>query len=553
MSRGSLLVARTELRRTIRSVSDERTKLLMIGLLALFMGGSIMVAGGYLLPRLGSELAAGASPAEAELATSFATGGVALGWIFLTFMAAIRAFSAAADPDQPAFLLTSSSLRNVVVGIVGAEIAMFAAWVLPPTVLLAGAFATGTGTFVPVVIAPLVVSFALVTAVPVGFVVGTWVRHLVTVYEPIARYRYVLFGAFWVAYFGAIATGHLDLVTSQLFTALQDSPLGWPGHLLLVAVPNVAPSIPSIVGALVGVTVVTVGAFAAGVVSARVHWFSDPVRFDDAKETSHEARSSRLSQLLARGVSRPIGTVAVTAIRRTKRAPIRLLYVGYPLLGSIAFVREIVRTGTVPSYVAVALSLYVVWGAGAAFTLNPLGDLGRALPAVVASPLSGRQAITGLVVAGVLVAGPIALVASLALGLASPLSIEQTAVLVAGTTVGAVLTPALATGVGTAAPRFGSVNVTNSREAVMPSKTAFLVYSAVAIFPAIAAVVLYTDSPALVAELFVAVSAWTPGPALSVSAREIAIAAWTVLGVGLVAPVISYLYAVERFDWYSLE
>ncbi|ELY52952.1 hypothetical protein [Natronolimnohabitans innermongolicus] len=550
MTRIPLLVARTEFRRTIRSVSDERTKLLMMALLALFMGGSIMLAGGYLLPTLGSEVAAGVTPDEATLATEFVTGGVALGWVFLTFMAAIRTFSAAADPDKPAFLLTSTKLRNVVVGVVAAEIAMFAVWVLPPAIVLAGAFAYGAGTAVPLAVAPLVVGLVLVTAVPVGFVLGTWVRHLVTVYEPIARYRYVIFAGFWLAYFGAIGTGHFNLLTSGLFTTLQDSPLGWLGHLVLAGVPNVAASTLPLVGAFVGAAVLTTAAFAAGVVSARVHWFADPARFDES-ESSQTDRSNRLGTALSYGLSRPIQTVTLTAIRRTKRAPIRLVYVAYPLLGSIFFLQEIVQTGTVPSYVAVALSLYVVWGAGALFTLNPLGDLGRALPAVVASPLTGRQAIAGLVIAGSVVAAPIALVASLALGLASPLSVEQTAALVAATTVGAVVTPALATGVGTAAPRFGSVSISSNREAIMPSKTAFIVYSIGIIFPAIAALVLYTDSPDLLADLFAAVAAWLPGPETAPSAREITIAAWTVLVVGLIAPVVSYLYAVERFDWYT--
>jgi len=49
------------------------------------------------------------------------------------------------------------------------------------------------------------------------------------------------------------------------------------------------------------------------------------------------------------------------------------------------------------------------------------------------------------------------------------------------------------------------------------------------------------------------VSAWTPLPSVSISARAITIGAWTVLTGGLLAPVVSYRYAVERFDWYDFE
>ncbi|MXV64508.1 hypothetical protein GS429_21025 [Natronorubrum sp. JWXQ-INN-674] len=553
MPRVPVVVAKTEFRRTIRAVSNERTKLLMMAALAVFMLGSVVVAGGYLLPELGAQVAESVSPSEADLATDLVTGGVAVGWLFLVFMVGIRTFTAAATVDKPAFLLTSTSLRNTVIGVIGAEILLFATWLVPPAILLSSAFASGAGTILPVPLTLVVVALALITAVPVGFVIGVWVRHLVTVYEPIARYRMVIFVGFWVLYFGAIATGRFNVVMGELFTALQGSPLGWPGHLLLAGVPNVPASSATIVGAIVGGAVLGTVATAIGIASARVHWFADPARFDDAEESTEQESSDRLSGVLSRGLSRPIRTVTVTAIRRTKRAPIRLVYVGYPLLGAIGFVQGIVQSGTVPSYVAVLLSLYVVWAAGALFTLNPLGDLGRALPAVVTSTLTGRQAINGLVIAGALVAVPIALLVSLVLGVISPLSLEQTAALVAGTVVGAVVTPALATGIGSVFPRFGSVNVTNNREAVMPSKTAFIVYSLAIMLPTAAAVVLYTDSPELLAELIATISAWTPGPELSVSARGITVAAWTVLVVGLAAPPASYQYAAEQFDWYTLE
>lgn len=527
----------------------------MMALLAVFMFGSIVVAGGYLLPMLGEQVADGVTSSEAATAIELATGASAVAWLFLTFMAAIRAFTAAGSVDEPAFLLTSTSLRTVVVGVVGAEVLLFAVWVLPPALVLSAAFASGTGTIVPILLAVLVVLLALVTAIPVGFVLGIWVRHLVTVYEPIARYRLLVFAGFWVLYFGAIATGRFNLVLDQLFVALQDSPLGWAGHLLLLAVPNVDASSTSALAAVVGSIALCGVALAVGVASARRHWFADPARFEDTSEPTREETqsSSRLERVLGRSISLPTRTVTVTTVRRTKRAPIRLAYVGYPLFGALVFAQEIFQTGTVPTHVAVVLSLYVVWAAGALFTLNPLGDLGRGLPAVVASPLTGKQAIAGLVIAGSLVAAPVALLVSLTLGVISPLSLEQTAALVAVTTLGAVVTPALATGIGTGLPRFGSVKVTNNREAVMPSKLAFIVYSIAIILPAVAVLVLYVDAPELVAGVLVAVTAWAPGPELAVSARGIEIASWTVLAAGVIAPIVSTLFAIEQFDWYTLE
>ncbi|RKD97774.1 hypothetical protein [Halopiger aswanensis] len=546
-------VAHLELRRTARTFVGNKTKLLMMAAVALFALGPITFVGLSILPSLGEEAAAGTvTPETAETITSYVTGGTAVLWLFLTFMAILRTVTTVGDIDEPAFLLLSTPIRNTVVGVIAAETVLIGVWVVPPAILFAAAFAYGAGTVLPVLAAPLLIVCLLVTAVPVAFVVGIAIRHLITVYEPIARYRLVLFAAFWIVYFGAVATGGLDAVMTTLFTHLQASPLGWPGHLLLLGIPGIDASTVGVGGALVGSALLVGAAVAVGIPSARLHWFADPARFED-EEIDEETSSDRLADLLSGTVSQPVRTETVTAIRRAKRSPIRLAYAGYPLLGTLGFVQQIMELGTVPSYLAVLFSLYVVWAAGVLFTLNPLGDLGPGLPAVLTSTLTGRQAIRGRVLAGALVGVPIAIVASAVLGFVSPLSLEHTAALVAGTAVGAVATPALATGVGSAFPRFGSVKVTNNREAVMPSKTAFLVYTLSIALPAAAAVVLYLEAPELIADLIATVSAWTPGPELAISAQTITVAAWIVLVVGLVAPLVSYRYAVERFDWYYLD
>jgi len=57
----------------------------------------------------------------------------------------------------------------------------------------------------------------------------------------------------------------------------------------------------------------------------------------------------------------------------------------------------------------------------------------------------------------------------------------------------------------------------------------------------------------LIAGLIASMSAWTPLPSVTIAARTITVTAWAVLLGGLLAPVVSYLYAVERFDWYDFE
>ena len=553
MTHAALTVADLDFRRTVRSIVGNRTKLLLMAVIAVVALGPITVLGVSLLPTLGEQaVTASLTTDTATTVLEYVTGGIAVLWVLLAVMTVMRTVTAVAAVDEPAFLLLSTAVRNAVVGIVAAEVARYAVVMLPLTALFAGAFAAGAGTPIPVVTATLSVALVVVTAVPVGFLVGIWVRHLITVYEPIARYRTLLFAAFWLAYFGAIATGGLNAVMGTLFTALQASPLGWPGHLLVIGIPGLEPSLAAIAGAIAGTVCLASVALAAAVPAADRHWFADPARTDD-DPIDEESSSDRLTALLAGRVSRPVRTVTVTAIRRTKRAPIRLAYAGYPLLGALGFIQQIVELGTVPAFLAVLFCLYAVWAAGVLFTLNPLGDLGPALPAVVTSTLTGRQAIRGRMLAGALVGVPLAFVVSLGFGIASPLELEQTAALTVTTVAGAIATPALATGIGSAFPRFGSVNVTNNREAVMPSKTAFAVYTLAIALPSVAAAVLYLEAPELIAGLIASMSAWTPLPSVTIAARTITVTAWAVLLGGLLAPVVSYLYAVERFDWYDFE
>lgn len=556
MRNGVVAVAATECRRTVRAIAGNRTKLLAMVVIATFALGPATTIAVLLLPTVGETVAAGGiDPETAALALEAATGGAALAWLFLAVMAAVRTVTTAADVDRPACLLVATRVRTVVAGIVGSEILLFAAWTVPPATVAAAAFASGAGTPVPLLVAPLFVAVLLVTAVPAGFLVGIWFRHLITVYEPIARYRTPLLAALALAYFGSIAVGWFDVVTSGLFALLGDGPLGWPGHLLLVGVPNVASSSQVALAALVAAPIVGLVAVAAAVPSARIHWFADPARTGEATVSETERSTGRIETGLSRAFSRPVRTVTITAIRRTRRAPIRLAYVAYPLFGALFFVQDVLQAGRLPTYVAVLLCLYVVWGTGVLFTLNPLGDLGRALPAVMTSTIDGRQLIRGRMLASTLVGAPVGAAVAVVVGLASPLSLESTAALLAGTVVGTVVSPALAVGAGAAFPRFGTVSITTNREAVMPSKSAFLVYTAGVVLPSAAAAILYADLAEPVAMTASAVLAVAPLsiPVTAVSPETITTGAWTILLVGVVAPPVAYLYAVERFDWYVLE
>ncbi len=547
-------MATTEYRRRTRVVFADRTKLLLMGAIGLFALGPLLLFGTILLPMVGSEVAAGNIEAfDLVTVTDVAMGGSALVWFGLVVFAAMRAVGTAGKLEQPACVLLATTPRSVVLGRIGGEILVFGTWLVPLTLVLSGAFAYGAGTVWPVIGALALLVVLLGSSFPVGFLLGLAVRHLLTVYEPIARYRLPLVIPVAVAYVGAITMGWIDQILTFLFTLFSETPLGWPGHLLLASLPGVSFSPGAVVGAL-GLTALIAALAVAG--ATRVgerHWFADPFRDESEATSESDPAPGRLTRLLELGLPRPVQTVTITAIRRTKRAPVRLLYVAYPLFFAVFFIPDIVQAGSISPTVAVLVCLYIVWGAGALFTLNPLGDLGPALPAVVTTTVSGRSMITGRIVAGALVAVPLALFVSLGVGVASPLSLEQTGVLVAATTVGAIASPALATGVGSLFPRFGTVTLTSNRDAVMPSKSAFAGYTLALALPVASAVVLYTGLEAPVATAVSTLLAQLPGPTIRLQPAVIAGGAWAVLVAGVIAPPLSAVYATRRFNGFVQE
>lgn len=546
----ALVVARTELRRTVRTIAGNWTKVVLFAVAALFVLGPVLTIGTLTMVRAGEAIAAGNQELPGQFtATGVVTGGVAIGQCVLILTAAMRAAVNVADLDEPNCVLVSTSVSSLVAGLVVAEFVLFSLWILPPVLVLSGAFAYGLGTVTPLLVAPLVVGLVVGVGVSVGLVAGIGIRHAVTTYEPIAAYRTPLLVAVSVGYVGLIALGLVNPIVDTLYDLLGDSPVGWPGHLLLLAIPGLSSSPIAVVGSILGTGLVLVTGQVLGTRGGSVHWFADPPETDE--KVVGAAYTTRTEVLLARLVSRPVRAGILTTLRRARRAPIRLLYVVYPLFGAFYIVEDVARAGTVPSYVAVLLCLYLVWAAGVLFTLNPLGDFGPTLPTVLTTPVSGRDALLGSVLASVLVATPFGLVTSSVVTVISPLSTRWAATLVGLTVVGSLATPALAAGIGTLFPRFGSVRVAANRREVMPSKTAFVVYSVTLLVPTGALVVLVVDGiDSLLATTATALLGLFPGVSISVPVSLVTALASVVVALGVIAPVLSVTYAIRKFERY---
>jgi hypothetical protein len=541
------VIARTDVSRTLRKYATRRLQLLVLGLVFV----ALVVGGGYVASRVGAAVADGGGDFAGFSLVAGARGLVAVFWLVGAVVFAVRAIGARGSVPGGEATLTVVPTRDAVAGLLLADLVYLLLYLGPAGIAVGAGLAIGAGSPLLVLTVPLALFVGGVGAVVVGFPVGLALRHVLTRIPFVARHKaWIVFGVF-VLYFGALSTGTVDAAMVALFEPMRHSPPGWIADLLLLGLFAASPSLALAAGGVVLVAALVPVSVATTTLVARRHWFSDPA-LAGAKERSPataDPRSRRLEAMLAQALGRPTAAVVVLAWRRAARAPLKLLYVAYPLLFLAGAIADIVQTGLIPAYLPYGVLLFVTWAAAVVFTLNPLGDQGAALPVALLSRLSGRRFVHGQVLAGLLVAVPVGTVLTAAVGLASPLALDRVVLVTALAPVVMVLASVLAVGVGTAFPRFESIKITRSMRALVPSLVGFAVFTTYLFLTAAAAVLTFDAGlRPLVATL---VSWLLPGD-LGLSAGMLG-AVSTALLVGLaLLPLASYRYAVRQFDRYTL-
>lgn len=543
-SRASL-VARTELVRGFRALRENRTQLIVLAITAVFLGVFVVGAAAFGAYTVGRGLRTG----SLEWALLPAVrGGVGLAWLGVFVFVTLRTIGKYGDVEGGDGLLTTLPIRDVVAGFVLAEAARFALVLTGPVVLVVGGFALGAAAPGLAVTVPLAGVALLGSAVAGGFAAGLGIREVFLRYEPLARYRTPIAVLAFVLYMSVFLTGSAENLVALLFDPVKRSPLGWFGDLVALGATGL-PSAPArAAGAIViAGTIVPIGFAGAGWLADR-HWLTDRSAAEEDEEAVQHDGKSRVDRLLDGLSDRPTRAVALTLWRRSKRSPVRLVYVLYPLFGAASIVQDVLQKGYVPEYVPPVMLVYVAWAIGAAFTLNPLGDQGPTLPGTLTTGVDGRTFLRGHLLVGALVGAPAVVLVVGGLGLLSPLPLPVVALLIVGgfavTTTGA----ALATGFGVVFPRFGSVSVVGNRKATAPSKTAAVTYSLGLLVTAGLAVPAFvpqiTDALATIVRETIAVGS----PRLV--ARAIGLAG---LGVAFALSWGSYRFAARKVDEFHLD
>ncbi|QSG04678.1 hypothetical protein [Halapricum desulfuricans] len=549
----SVRLARIDVTRTVRKHADWRTGsssvLGLVMYVVLVAAGTL--GGGYLGRWLGRSLAAGEPLfGIGPFSVSIAGGILALCWLIFTLIAAVRAVGQRGTLARPEGVLTIVPTRVALAGVYLAEFTYVVLWVLGPAVGFGAGLALGTGTGLALVAVPTAVLAAGLSAVAVGYPVGLTVRHVVSRYAFVARNRGVLIVAVFLLYFAALLTGTVDRLMTALFEPMQASPMAWYADLLFLGTPGVDASPARAGGAVAFTVVLTVIGTVAGTRVAERHWFSDPALAGTVPEPVAQTVAGPGIERRLEGMLGP-RTAALVALswRRAVRAPLKLLYAFFPVLAMAGLLGDVVRSGEIPASLPFVTLLFAAWAAGVVFTLNPLGDQGAALSSTLLSRVDGQTFVRAHLLAGLAVAIPIGTALTAVVAVLSPIETGTALALVIATPVVMALSAAFSIGIGMAFPRFEATNVTRSMKTVLPSRWAFMLFSAYLFVTAVAGGVVYEPD---VREPAAAVVSWLLPFGLGVAADTLVLLSAALLAVAVLLPVASYRRAVRRFDRYTL-
>ncbi|AQL41513.1 hypothetical protein BV210_01750 [Halorientalis sp. IM1011] len=528
-------IAEVEVRRSVRAILVSRRQLVGIALLLVLFSPvlSSLLSGGY---ALGVRFRNGTDLPVVELARP-----QVVAWVgSLAVVFSLRALERAGDADHADLLLTTVRPRAIVTGLVLAEYVRVVAVFGGPIVAAITAFALGAGT-------PLLLPVAAVGVLPLlalgltgGFVLGYLVRlgyRRVGWSNPSGAWASLLVAGAIVVGVNVLAPTDPSRLLESL-APLGAVPVGPYADLLLAASP-------------VAVTVGTPSLIAAGIVLGAIPcllaatwylapaiWYADPPVSDEGSVRARLSRAAMPNALAGRRVTRLVWWQWVRGVR----APARFVHLTYFLfmafpIGQLAVSNP--RSPILPVFVAV-LGAFL---AGGTFGLNPLGDEGSMLPAVLTTPSPGRTLVRARILAGALLwLPPTLLVVSLTgwYGVIDPVSL----VYVLGFTL--VLTGfscLLALGLGAFAPRFEAVRAFGGVEAPTPTTVALLGHS----FST--TVVALVGLAAVFAPVVVDLPMFAGGSARLV--RAVAFLAWSSLLA--LAGLGCYRYTVARLDRYTYE
>ncbi|RNJ27075.1 hypothetical protein [Halosegnis longus] len=470
---GALTIARTELRRSVRKVTGRLSQILGLGVgLFIFTAGALLLS--YLLVTETPDLSGFTIGAGVRSAVAFQ-------WLFVVAIITQRVVTVNPRPDADAHLLTTVRPATAVFGLVLAETARILAYIGVPLLIVTLALAYATGSVATVPLVALAVILLFVSGVVLAHVIGLTIKLAVARIPVLARHRTVLGTLAVVLLFGGYTVVQS---TSGGTSGLGIVPVGWVADLAALALP-IGTSPSHAAGGLVMTGFVILAGVPLASRIATAFWFGDSVtpEIETEEATVDGVGSDPLASGLGLLGRLPLGSgqsghVARRTVLLARRAPAKLSYLILPFIVAGSFlIQAALGELTLPAVVfAPGLAVALPWVAGAAFTLNPLGDEGRVLPLTLTSPIDGRTYLRGLIRPGIVIGG-LCLPAVPILALATGHTPVDTVLVLAVATVGVLTAAAIAAGIGMVFPRTDTIRVARGQEASPPTMTAMLLYT----------------------------------------------------------------------------
>lgn len=522
-------IAHTELTRRKRSIEGAQViGLLISGLFGLLFG--LFAVGGLFV--FGESID---THPQALAQTRTVAGGV---FGMVAVFGAVRSAQGITVPSAADGLLLSVSHREAVAGYLLTELLLLVGIPTPFVVLGSIAFGIGAGSITSIGLVMVSLLSLGVLGVLCGVGIGIGVRVLIARSPVLARFRTAIGAVLMLAYLVVVFNESAQSAFEPLVGVAGASPVGWYGDLALLAVaePSIGRAIGAVCLTLVGIPAVSVG---CGLLAGRL-WYQRPVT------PGGLSGSSRLGALPIVGIplSRPMRHLIHKTWLRARRAPLRLVYVVYPLFLLVPSLENL-ATLRAPAYLPGVIAFYGAWSTGAAFTLNPIGDEGPVLPVTLTTPIRGRSFVGALCLAGLLIGCPLTVIAVVLVGLivSPPLSVSA---LVGVAVTAVVLLPtasAIAVGAGTAFPRLNPASITRSREAIVPSVFAFALFSIVFGLVSVPALLVVTPTTRHVLAHTLGIGS-TPLLAVGIGCTA---------ALGAIVGGIAFFFAVRTFDGYYVE
>jgi ABC-2 type transport system permease protein len=479
--RDGLRIGVMEVRRSIRWYFQQPRRKVALTLLTLVFGSVLLLGGVPTAYSIGQTI-------RIEQQFPLLTAARQLLTVFVLVLIALflsRTIERLSHIDSEDLMLTTTTSRAVVIGLLSAEVVRLLMWMGIPILLIFGTFAIGMQSVALLVTVPLtlvpIVAFAAVSGYVIGIAVLSIARYL-PIPSQIKTIVYVL--VFVATLIGSQVVPRVALSNDLPFSlapikdALLVSPFAAYADFLLIGTPIAQPISLSALLVLVGLIAgVPIGFTVASRLSTRF-WMTEPAHSHGMRTGSGDSKAG----MTPTRVPRPFawwksGRIAWQYLRQGARSPQQFVHLAIVLFAIAPSITTLFTSSDIV-YIFVLGGSIVVGAlfAGAAFGLNPFGDEQTTLPLLLVTATPPRQFVRGRIVAGLVVSVPFIVVVPCVVAVVGPQSALEVFVYVVVGIGLAVMSATWAVGLGTAYPKYESQKMWGV-DSVTPSHLVLIVHN----------------------------------------------------------------------------